>query len=598
MSETVEDLAQPEVTPPAVRRRRWPLRLLMLAGAVVLVVVAAAATIDPRPLLERRASDMLGRAVTIDAAVIHWGRAPSLEVRGVRVANPAGTRDLPDFLTVAHGIARLDLPPLLRGRLQLRSLELDKPSVALVRDDDGSGSWDLTAGIPDPVPLLQRMPRLTILDATLTDASVQWRGRFTVHLTSGELTLHTDSAGAPVTVKADATVDGVPVHADAILAPLANFRGDGPADIDLTVTAAGATARLIGVAPTDSGVRGQFSFAADKLGSLTGMLTQARPAWRLSGMHGEFGGGSFTGNVSLFENPGTGPDDLALVLDFASLDLRTLLAEWGGQGVWRTAKLPVNVAARVAATRATFGSVALAAVDLDAALVPGRLSVAGLSFTAADGRAVISGDAETAGAGLHVAAKIALTGADAAQLAPTLGLDATQLAGKVDARLSFDVTGDTLAEALKAGRVDAVLAMTQGRLSREALEAAAPGLKAIIRKAAPPTRVACVLAVVELRNGTATLAPARWRTSDGSFIAAGTLDPVQAKLDVIMRSEGVTPGFFTLDTPQRLTLEDTGLTIQPTVRANMRNPDAQAAAALKLLPADLAAMAGGNSCVR
>ena len=101
-----------------------------------------------------------------------------------------------------------------------------------------------------------------------------------------------------------------------------------------------------------------------------------------------------------------------------------------------------------------------------------------------------------------------------------------------------------------------------------------------------------------MRNGTATIAPVRWRTPDGSFIAAGTFDPAASKLDLILRSEGTTPGFFTLDTPQRLTVEAGALSVQATPRNSMRNPDAQAALALRQLAPELASLANGNACAR
>src|SRR4051812_48496521 len=101
----VSSVAQPAELP---RRRRGIVRagwaLLGLAGVALLLGGAAAValvTIDLRPLVERYASEAVGRPVAIGGLRIGWGSPLSVEMHDLRLANaPAGSE--PDMMRIAR----------------------------------------------------------------------------------------------------------------------------------------------------------------------------------------------------------------------------------------------------------------------------------------------------------------------------------------------------------------------------------------------------------------------------------------------------------------------------------------------------------------
>jgi uncharacterized protein involved in outer membrane biogenesis len=130
--------------------RRRTLVLLGLAAGLLLVasaVVLALPTLLDLPrfqsLLRSEASRVLDRPVRFERVSLAYWPLPAVRIRGLTVANAPGLGADP-LLAVDDARIRVRLLPLLRGRLQLGEIVLEKPRVILEQRRDGS--WNL------PVP--------------------------------------------------------------------------------------------------------------------------------------------------------------------------------------------------------------------------------------------------------------------------------------------------------------------------------------------------------------------------------------------------------------------------------------------------------------
>lgn len=146
-------------------RRLWPRSLstwsAWAAAALVLLLACVAWVLligieingDPwRGSLSRLASQQLGRELRLDGDVkLRVSLKPALLVRDARLLQPRGFENAgDDFARVGELQVKLDLWPLMRGRLRTDTLSASDVTLSLVQHDDGSNNW--TFGTPDTRP--------------------------------------------------------------------------------------------------------------------------------------------------------------------------------------------------------------------------------------------------------------------------------------------------------------------------------------------------------------------------------------------------------------------------------------------------------------
>lgn len=123
----------------------------LIVGAVlaVLLVLAVAlpAMIDwsrYKDQIIARAEAATGRPVSISGPVsLRLLPSPAMSAQGITVGNPPGTEG--QLATAERLRLRLALLPLMVGRVQISSLELDRPVLRLARLADGRPNWQLKA---------------------------------------------------------------------------------------------------------------------------------------------------------------------------------------------------------------------------------------------------------------------------------------------------------------------------------------------------------------------------------------------------------------------------------------------------------------------
>lgn len=566
------------------------------------VLIAAAwllvGRFDFGPLAARRASAALGRPVAIEALRVTPGRWIGVELRGARLDNIAGG-SRPAMAELGAATAEVEAVSLLRGPVVIRGLAVDGLRVLLERAADGTGNWKFGPDRPDrPAPPgpTGRTGFPVPLDARLKDAEVVYRTSSGAALRTrlDEAALRTAGLDRPVRLTGSGAYNDVPVALEGDLAPIAVLRDAAvPYGTDLRFTSGDTVLRFQGTM-TDplniDGARGVLSLDAptpavllavaglDGAGEaavrLSGTLEHAGPVWHWNDASGVLSGAAIaSASLRLVEGGRGEPDSVAVDLAFDDLDLNELLGE-GPRGARTDADLPLDiarapdtlVAVRLSARRLAYADVRAEDVRLAASLTPGRVAVEDLSLiylgarVRAEGR--IEADARP-GQG-RVEAGVDVSGMDVQRLRRALGVGSVPLPllGRVDGRFAADARGVTLNTAARAAHASAVLAMDGGSVGREVIEIASIDLRGLFRTARGMSAMSCLVAVMDLRAGVATVAPLRIRSEAGTVTGHGRFDLYRRTLDVVVGSESATTGALALDIPVRVS----GPFDDPTVR--------------------------------
>ncbi|MGF7208564.1 uncharacterized protein involved in outer membrane biogenesis [Skermanella aerolata] len=154
-------------------------KLLIGILAVLLLVVGAIFVIPSlidwntyKAEIADRIGAATGRAVTLDGNIdLALLPRPTLSVAGARLANLPGASE-PDMVRLRKLDVRVALMPLLRGRIQVQSVALIEPVIALEVLSDGRRNWDFapTANAALPANRLAeavQLDQLTIQNGTV-----------------------------------------------------------------------------------------------------------------------------------------------------------------------------------------------------------------------------------------------------------------------------------------------------------------------------------------------------------------------------------------------------------------------------------------------
>jgi hypothetical protein len=130
--------------------------LVVLALAALLAVPYLVDLPRVQALIATNASQALGRPVTFASMRISALPLPAVELRGLQIAeDPQFGKD--PFVRLEKGTVRIKLWPLLRGRVELGRITLEKPVISLVQAPDGRLNIASLGG--DAEPAGARPPR-------------------------------------------------------------------------------------------------------------------------------------------------------------------------------------------------------------------------------------------------------------------------------------------------------------------------------------------------------------------------------------------------------------------------------------------------------
>jgi len=582
-------------------RRRTLTIVLGLLGAVLALGVGTTlllVMLDWRPYIERAASRSLGRQISVATLRIGWRNPLAVELTDLRLANAAWGSQ-PDMLRIEKVVATIDLTSLLRGAVRYQTLQLENPVLLLERDSNGIGNWHLEAN--PGASGLAVIPRDRTQFPTLIDFALR-QGKITYRATQSDLRLDFHdlairSAGDDqnVAVTLDGAYNDFPTRLTATTDSYGVLRDASvPFGADFSIASAGSTIGFAGTMsePLDfEGVRGKIQIDAKRLGdflrlfgarlradfpfAIAGPFERSGRHWQISEAKGRLARNAFGGILALDEGGRSVVDTIAADFDFAELDLAPLIA--GSANDETTPIRPetdpaVNLDARIAAKRLTYETRRLADFAIAAQTRAGHLSVSALSFAFAGGKVEASGSAQAVAKGSHIAMTAALMRADADRLAQTIDAETGQLAGKLDGRLVLDMTGATLTDALKTSRGQAVLTMTDGRVARDLVERASSDLRTLFRKGEGWTPVTCLLGIVDLRDGIASISPFRLRTPDTTLVGLGRANLATKRVDMMLKTETGATSLLALKLPLRVSGSFDKITVAPSFDSTTSGP--------------------------
>ena len=587
-------------------------RVVVSILALVGVILAAAAgglawllTADLRPWVEDYASKAIERRVTIGTLKIGWGNPLSLEVTDLKVANaPWGS--VPDMISIGSLSALLD-PWSISSRVpKFQKLRTVKPVIVLERDKDGTGNWKFAGAGPSSPDQFALVPKYrnqfsTLLDFEMKDGMVSYKGvsSYRLQVDLHEVTIQSAGDDQPVKLAVDGAYNGTPVKLTAETDSFLALRDKShPFGANLSMAAASATVLFKGTVmdPLNfDGVEGPIEIDAKKLGDLlkvfstdiginpplllAGAFKHGGDHWEITRSKGKIATSAFTGDLVLDEGPRGKPDNVSTTLRFGDLDLNPLLAGGKLGGVpadLNAVSLRIdpnpgtNIDANIDAKQLTYAKTRVADFGVHLKLVSGAATLNRLTLAFAGGKIDASGSAVSVAGGTYVVARGALSDADAALLARYVDALAGKLTGRVDGGFNVDMTGDTLGNAMRAGRGHAVLGMVQGSVSRDLMEKLSTDLRNLFGNGKGSAQVACLLGIVDLRNGLAVISPLKLRSTAGTLIGGGRVDILGKRLDITIQSESATTGLFALDIPIRISGSFANPSIDPQIGASAK----------------------------
>lgn len=616
--------------------RRTKVILGILAGIPVLAVAAAVLAVpmvELGPMAAGHATAALGRPVTIGSLRVSPGLSIRVELREAQLANiDGGSR--PAMAELGSLSATLDLLPLLRGEVVIRTAAIDGFNLYLERAADRRANWHFgeRPATPPPAAPPDRSGLPMVHDLRVARSEIVFR------TTSGkELRTRLDSTALtatapdqPARMTVSGSYGGVPVAMEAVLGSIATLRDASipyPMELRATSTAEtvlefqgtatdplnvdGAEGRLRVSVATPEAILGMAGAAGTDLPpvpvALTGQMTRHGDLWRLTDAAGALDGAPFTAPlIELTEGNRGRPDTVVVAFAFTRLDVNRLLGARppSGSEAHGDADLPLIVPempdpllrADLSAQELVYARLRATDARLKAEMAPGRITVETLALAAFGARFDASGEllpARRGGAAVNATAR--MTEGDIDRLRRAFGLPALPIAGRLQAHAAVAAEATTLNAATSGARVSVVAAMTSGSIAREVIEMASTDVRALFRTSRGMTRVSCLLAAVDVRAGRGEAAPLRIRAGTGTVSGLASFDLNREWVDLVIGSQRETTNFFALDIPVRVS----GPFANPSIAPAEWSREGRArlsSGAMAPLPTDLVAVARRNPC--
>ena len=298
------------------------MRKILIGLAATIVLLLAAALVGPsfvdwnkfKPEIAERVKAATGRDLAIGGDIsLSILPAPTLSAHNVTLANMPGARE-PIMASLKSLGVRVELVPLLQGRIKVESLTLVEPVIALEALADGRHNWDLTppgapSGAAPPAgtaskAVAQPAPPVAPQPATESKTEPKTRGGEAIEIGSfsienGTVTYRDDASGTterieklnteitaeslagPISVDGDLVVRGIKL---AIKAETGKFTAS-PIPLHLDVSLPDADAKLsfggsLSALNADGQVTGKISAEGSDLSRVAALIQQgAKPAF-------------------------------------------------------------------------------------------------------------------------------------------------------------------------------------------------------------------------------------------------------------------------------------------------------------------------------
>lgn len=532
-----------------------------------------------------RASEALGRAVTVQSVHVTPGRWLAVEATGVLVANAEGGT-VPNMVELRRVTGEMDAWSVLSGPPAVRGAVVEGMSVLLEHAADGKPNWRF--GSAPPGGGGKRAEFWSLRDVAGREIEVTLRTRAGTRLAIKVATasLRSDADDQPLRVAAEGTYQGTPLTLEAEVPSIAVYRRPEPVPTVLRLRSESVKSGAVNLVfdgtmehPLDvDGAQGRLTLDAPVLtpivamlgGSgplelslrLEGAMTHSGAVWRLRDAKGSLEQAELTGgSLRVIEGDGSkaGPDLVSVEAAFARMDLNELLGA-GERGKRAGADMSLAVErepgtlidAKVTAARLTYDALDASAVVLTAKQEPGRVAVDELTMEAFGTRVRAKGAVAASGAWGRVTAEVDAAGADVQTLRRAMGFGSVPLTGRLVGRFTVEAAAPTLNAAVRSAKVDGVVAMRGGAIAKSVVEQASTDVRSLLRRAEGMSAVSCLLAALSMQGGAGRVAPMRVRAADGVIAGSASFDLNRRVFDLTVASESETTGLFALDVPVRI----------------------------------------------
>jgi uncharacterized protein involved in outer membrane biogenesis len=502
-----------EHTSTRVTARRWWLIPVIVLALILIAFLFPWKLNFLRDTIAKKVEDGTGRQFAVNGDIwLYWLQGPRVTVDGLELGNPAWA-STPQMLTVEHADATVSLGNLLRGRLVLPKLTVQKPIANLEEGADGKRNWyfDKEQSDSSTSVVIEQMAidqghvgyvvKRTNTDvqadlATLTGADVDaqgagatngvgakatgtWNGlKLDVDARGGDLLKLRDADTAyPLTVKA--TIGASHVAADGTVTGLAALKA---ADLKLSVSGQNLAEwyRITGV-----GLPETPPYAT------TGHVRISDKVYRYEGFSGHMGSSDIAGSVAFEKRekrpfvsgtlvskqldladfaPMTGkkPDPAVApkVVD-ATKAQKVMPQQQFSTEKWNTLDADVHFTGE---TIKNAGSIPFDHLEIHATMQDRVLSFTPLSFGFADGK--MGGDFRFDGNATPMRATVDARFADLslARLTPKVTATSKASFGRLNGTVKIDGHGNSIATMLATSNGTAQIAMGRGESSSLLLE--------------------------------------------------------------------------------------------------------------------------------
>jgi uncharacterized protein involved in outer membrane biogenesis len=503
----------------------------ILGGLVLLLVLAIVFFVflfdwnAARGPISERLSKMTGRQVAIDGDLhVDWGWVTRITLQKVSLGNPSWAKQK-EMAAVDKAVIAIDMRQLLRFRLVLPEIALDRPMLDLEKPANGKPNWDLGLSPvtdtvkPDKRYDVPQIGHLIIRDGELAYRDEARRLDLNSHIATVEATGGNSNAGLHLAGKG--TVEDKPftieTNAGSLLAlretsqpypmqvkiALGKTRVDANGTVTDPVKLEGVDLVLAVSGPNARELDPIFNLPLPSTPpyQLSGKLRREGNSWTWNDFDGRVGDSDLSGRLAV----DTGGDRPRVTGDLrskriAASDLGVAIgvpktAASGGQPDAEMSAEQKKVAARFAASdrvlpdapldlervrkvdaklkfhgdQVVLGQTVLGSVDMDLDLAGGVLKFSPLALDVAGGRVATFVTIDATGDPVRTDADIRLLKFNLAQAARKAGYpDAAK--GIVNGRIKVKGAGDSIRRTLANADGQATILMGQGQFSHLAVE--------------------------------------------------------------------------------------------------------------------------------
>ena len=585
---------------------------------------------DLKPIVERQATEALGRQVALESFTVRWGDPLAIDLTGLTIANaPWGSK--PEMARIGKLSALLDAGDLLHGVLRYERLRIADATIVLERDTDGTGNWKFggSAG-PGGFGLVpkNRGQFPTLIDFIGERELITYRTRSGKILTIAldKVAISSPGDDTPVRLMADGAYNDAALRLDAETDSFIVLRDAAlPFGTRFTMTGKDTDIAFNGTMqePLDfEGAHGELTIDARTLNDflramqskktidlplkIAGNFDRTGDHWSLQGAKGQLDAKDFTGNLALVEGGPGEPDDIALDLAFGEINADALAAAVsGGKNATPFEAWPlhpagldaVNLAADLTTPRLTVAGKSLHTVTLHGRLAAGDVTLKQLSFALGGGTLSLSGALAGKGKDGTLDLKALLSGAEAGEIAHELGGDGDEIRGRLDGTGTLALRGATVGDGLKSGDGAALLTLRAGDVARNLIETLSSDLRALFRSKEGRVPVTCMAAALTVKDGIGVLSPLRLESKEAIVIGAGKVDLAKRSIDLTLKTERDSTSFFALDIPVRISGPLAKPSVTPLVGSDENWLENKKSAAASL-PGALRTVARTNPCLQ